>query len=114
MTEEFLKREMLEEALIAIIKTVIDTYYDCQQSTWRTEKNKSLLHKAENWFAAYLKRYANYYTKADINLVAKMAQGSRENALKKGTFFMEAQTLSDWLKHIMDTAKPIPVWDQNV
>ena len=114
LTEEFLKREMMEEALTAVVKTVIDTYYDCQQATWRTPKNKSLLHKAENWFAAYLKRYANYYTQADIKLISGIAKASRENALNKGTFFMEAETLKDWLQHIMDTAKPIPVWEQNV
>lgn len=114
ITEEFLNRKMMEEAMMAIIKTVIDCYYDCQQSTWRLPKNIDLLHKAENWFAAYLKRYAQYYAKADIRKIAAMAKVSRENALNKGTFFMEAQTLKEWLDHIMTDAKPIPKWEQGV
>lgn len=114
LTEEFIKRGQMEHAMNAIVKTVIDTYYDCQKSTWRVPANKELLHKAENWFAAYLKRYANYYTQANIKLIAGMAKSSRENAVKSGTFIMEAETLKDWLQHIMDTAKPIPVWEQNV
>lgn len=114
LTEEFIKRGMMENAITAIVKTVTEAYYDCQQITWRTKENKELLHKAENWFAAYLKRYANYYVKANPKLTAELAQNARKNALKKGTFFMEAETLKDWLQHIMDTAKPIPVWEQNI
>lgn len=114
LTEEFMKRGMAQDAMIAIVKTVIDTYYDCQQVTWRTDRNKEQLRKAENWFAAYFKRYANYYLKADPKMIAGMARSSRENALKKGMFFMEAQTLTQWLEHIVETAKPIPKWDQDV
>ena len=114
LTEEFLKRQMTENAITAIVKTVTEAYYDCQQYTWRKPENKELLHKAENWFAAYLKRYANYYVKANPKITAELAMNARKNALKKGTFFMEAETLKDWLQHIMDTAKPIPVWEQNV
>ena len=110
LTEEFLKRGMAESAITCIVKTVVDTYYDCQQYTWRKPENKVLLHKAENWFAAFLKRYANYYIKADIRLTAGIAKSARENALKKGTFFMEAETLKEWLDHIMDSAKPVKDW----
>lgn len=114
LTETLIERGEMASAMTAIIKTVIDTYYDCQQSTWRVPKNRELLNKAENWFAAYLKRYAEYYMKADVKLVAAMAKASRDNSLKKGTFFMEAETLEQWLTHIVKDAKPIPKWEQNV
>ena len=114
LTEEFLKRGMADSAMVTIIKTVVDCYYDCQQCTWRIPKNKEALHKVENWFAAYLKRYAKYYAEADIKMISSIAKASRDNSLKKGAFFMEAETLSTWLNHIMDTAKPIPVRDQGI
>ena len=114
LTEEFIKRDKPENVIGTVVKTVVDAYYDCQQSTWRTEKNRELLKNAENWFAAYLKRYANYYVKANIVQISALAKASRDNALKKGTFFMEAQTLAQWLDHIMKDAKPIPVGKQNV
>lgn len=114
LTEAYIARGMTENAMHTIIKTVLDTYYDCQQSTWRVPKNKELLHKAENWFAAYLKRYANLYKEADYRIVAGIAKAARDNALRKGTFFMEAQTLEEWLIHIVKDTKPIPKWDQNV
>ena len=114
VTEAFLARGMMENAMVTIIKTVLDCYYDCQQFTWRLPKNKEKLRKAENWFAAYLKRYAEYYMKAEFNTVAALSKASRENAQKKGTFLMESETLTQWLTHIMDDSKPIPKWDQNV
>lgn len=114
LTEEFIKRKEMDHAITAIVKTVVEAYYDCQQYTWQKPENKELLHKAENWFASYLKRYANYYIKANPKLTAELAQNARSNALKKGTFFMEKETLKEWLQHIMDDAKPIPVWEQNV
>lgn len=114
LTEEFIRRGMMEEAMIAVVKTVVDSYYDCQQVTWRLPKNKELLRNAENWFAAYLKRYANYYTQADIKQIAGLAKSSRDNSVSKGAFFMEYETLTEWLKHIMKDAKPIPKELQNV
>lgn len=114
LIEELLKREMNEQAMTIIVKTVVDTYYDCQQSTWRTQDKKQAVRNAENWFAAFLKRYAGYYVKADTKVIAGMVKSCRENVLRKGTFLIEAETLSQWLQHIMDTAKPIPKWEQDI
>lgn len=114
LTEEFLARGMNEQAMTSIIKTVIDTYYDCQKATWRIPDNKKYLRNAENWFAAFLKRYAGYYCKADIKQIAGMAKSCRDNAVSSGTMFMEAETLTQWLQHIMDTVKPIPKWEQDI
>lgn len=114
LTEEFLKRGMNEMAMTTIIKTVVDSYYDCQQHTWRVPEKKEKVRKAENWFAAYLKRYAELYMKADKKVIAGMMRSCRDNTMAKGTFLMESETMHDWLKHIIDTAKPIPKWEQNV
>lgn len=114
LTEELIQRERADDVLATVIKTIMDCYYDCQQSTWRLPKNHDLLVRAENWFAAYLKRYAQYYAKATPMQVAAIAKLSRDNALRKGTFFMEAQTLKEWLNHIMTDRNPVPRDKQNV
>ena len=114
LTQEFLDRGMYEQALSAIVKTVCDCYYDCQQVTWRDPKNLDKLHKAENWFAAYLKKYAGYYAKADSKIISTIAGASRTRTLKKGTFFVEFETMKEWIQHIIETAKPIPAWELNV
>ena len=114
MTEEFLKRKMNEMAMVTIIKTVVDAYYDAQQFEWHKNENKALVQKAENWVASYLKRYAALYCKAESKQIAGMAKSARDNALAKGTFLIESETLNQYLKRIVDTAKPIPRWEQNV
>jgi len=114
LTEEFMKREMNEMVMITVVKTIVDGYYDFQQHTWRTPDKKELVRKAENWFASYLKRYAGLYCKADTKTIAGMMRSSRENTLQKGTFLIEAETMHDFLQRIMDTAKPIPRWEQNI
>lgn len=114
LTEEFIRRNMSEMVTIMVVKTVVDTYYDCQQSTWRLPDKKDMVRKAENWFAAYLKRYAGLYCKVDAKTVAGMMKSCRESALNKGTFLIESETLSQWLQHIMDTAKPPQIWEQNI
>ncbi len=114
LTEGFLERKNYEMVMVTVVKTVIDAYYDAQQFEWRKPENKALVRKAENWVATYLKRYAGLYCKAEAKVIAGMIRSARENALNKGTFLIEAETLNDYLKRIMDTAKPIPEWEQNV
>ena len=114
LTEGFLERQMMEMAMITIVKTVVDAFYDAQQFVWRKPENKEIVRKAENWVASYLKRYAGYYCKADSKTIAGMVKSARENALLKGTFLIEAETLNEYLKRITETAKPIPKWEQDV
>lgn len=114
LTEEFIRRGMAKETLTVVAKTVIDVYYDCQKSTWRTPANREKMKKVENWFAAYLKRYAEFYMKVDLKTIAGLAKSCREHCVNSGAFFMEAETLREFLERIMRDAKPIPKWDQNV
>ena len=114
VTEEFIKRGMAQEVMVTVVKTVIDVYYDCQKSAWRLPKNREKMKKVENWFAAYLKRYAQFYTKADIKMIAGMVKSCREYSLNSGEFYIEAETLKQFLERIMRDAKPIPKWEQNV
>ena len=113
LTEEFIKRQMPEETMLTVVKTVIDCYYDFQQHAWRTLKNKAKKERAERWFCSYLKRYAKYYAAADIKKIAEVASLSRARNVMRKTFLMESETLSDWLEHIMQV-KPIPMDEQGI
>ena len=114
LTEEYIKRQMPEETLLTVAKTVLDCYYDFQQHAWRLPKNKSKTERAERWFCAYLKRYAAFYQKVDVKTIAKLAAIPRGRVLMKGTMLMETETLGDWIKHIINDVRPIPVEEQNV
>ena len=83
ITEDLIRRGMGEKVIGAVVKTVVDCYYDCQNPNWRLPKNKERLHKVQNWFAAYLKRYANYYTQADVRMISSVARICREQAMRE-------------------------------
>lgn len=114
LTEEFIKRERAEDAMLTVIKTVVDSYYDFQKHSWRVQRNKSRMERAERWFCSYLKRYAGYYAKADISTIARLAAIGRERVLREGAMLMESETLKDWLEHIMADVRPIPEDEINV
>lgn len=114
VTEEFFRREMTEKAMITIVKTVMDSFYDFQQEKWKKLENRAAVMRAERWVAAYLKRYAEYYMRMDAKTISTVAKTSRELALLKGDFFVETMTVGQWLKHIVKDVRPIPESEQNV
>lgn len=114
LTDALIERQMPEEVLMTVIKTVTDSYYDFQQHTWRLPKNKSKVERAERWFAAYLKRFAKYYATANVIQIGEIAALSRARNLMKKTMLMESETLKHWLEHIMHDVRPIPHDEQGV
>ena len=114
LTEAFSERGKTEETLLTVVKTVCDSYYDFQQHTWRLPRNKSRTERAERWFCAYLKRYAQLYAKADVKQIAEVASLSRSRVTRTKGMLMESETLKQWLEHIMNDVRPIPRDEQGV
>jgi len=114
LTDEFIKRQKAEETMLTVIKTVCDSYYDFQQHEWRLPKNKSKVERAERWFCAYLKRFAKFYATANVKQISEVAILSRARVLKNQTMLMESETLKQWLEHIMNDVRPIPLEEQGV
>ena len=101
LTEEFIRRNRAELAITIVVKTIVDAYYDSQQFTWRNPENAELLRKADEHIAAYLKRYAGYYSTASPELIRQLMSASRNNVVEKGTFLMEQETLKEWFERIL-------------
>ena len=114
LTDEFIHRDMGEEMMTTVIKTVCDSYYDFQKHSWRLQKNKPRVERAERWFAAYFKRFAQIYAKANIVKVGQLAAIARARNVAQNTMLMESETLKDWLEHIMNDVRPIPRDEQGV
>ena len=114
LTEEFLYRDRTNDALLTVIKTVVDSYYDFQKHQWRLQKNKAKYERAERWFCAYLKRYAGIYAEANVMQIAELAAVARSRALMQKAMLMESETLKDWLEHIMNDVRPIAENELNV
>ena len=114
LTDEFIRRQMPEETLLTVIKTVCDSYYDFQQHNWRLPRNKARMERAERWFCAYLKRFAKFYATANVKQISEVAAISRARCLMQKTMLMESETLKEWLEHIMNDVRPIPMDEQGV
>ena len=114
LTEEYIKRQMPEETVLTVVKTVLDAYYDFQQHEWRTLKNKAKVEKAERWFCAYLKRYGAFYQKAELSQIAKLAAIPRGRVLMTNRMYMEGETLGDFILRMINKVRPIPVEEQDV
>lgn len=114
LTDEYIKRDMQEETMLTVIKSVVDAYYDFQQHEWRLPKNKARKELAERWFCAYLKRFAHIYAKADVKRVSQLSVISRGRVLTNNTMLMESETLIQWLEHIMNDVNPIPPEEQGI
>ncbi len=114
LTDAFISRGMAEETTIAVIKSIVDAYYDFQQHEWWLPKNRARKEKAERWFCAYLKRFALYYMQADVRQIGEIANVARARNVMKKTMIMESETLMEWIEHIMRDVQPIPVEEQGV
>ena len=114
LTDAFIERERPDDLMTTVIKTVMDSYYDFQQHEWRLPQNKAKKERAERWFAAYLKRFAQYYAKANLQTVSQLAAIARGRNLMKHSMLMESETLKEWLEHIMNDVRPIPREEQGV
>ena len=114
LTDEFIRRDKGDDMMVTVIKTVCDAYYDFQQHTWRLPRNKAKVERAERWFCAYLKRFAQIYAESDVQMVGKLAAISRGRVVMKNTMLLESETLKEWLEHIMRDVKPIPREKQGV
>ena len=114
LTDEFIRRQMADETLLNVVKTVCDSYYDFQQHSWRLPKNKAKVERAERWFAAYLKRFAKYYAQANVKQIGEVAAISRARVLMQKTMLMESETIKQWMEHIMNDVRPIPREEQGV
>ena len=105
LVKEYIKRGMMDQAKIAVSKTVIDAFYDMQITEWMKPENREVYEKNERWFCTFLKRYAKLYAESDVRAIAKLAEGSRDYHIKQGCFLMESKVLGEWLKHIMNEVK---------
>lgn len=108
LTEELLRRGLEQGAMVVIVKTIIDAYYDSQKKTFRNPENKKYLTRMERWFAAYYMRYGIVYHQTELPVIAGMMKSCRDLALKDQDFLVEHETLAQWTQHIRKNVDPIP------
>lgn len=88
-----------EDFVTAVCMTVLNSYYDCQKTSYTSPKNQKYLKTAEKAFKVFWDKYKNVFTDCTNKRVAEIARVSRENAYQNG-MLLEQQDLRSWLRHI--------------
>lgn len=114
LTEELLRRNNNEGAMVVVVKTFVDAFYDSQKQSFRLPENEQYMALMERWFAAFYREYEYIYNKASLPVIAGMVKSCRELALKDRDFLIEHMTLEQWLKHIRAAADPVPAEEIDV
>lgn len=97
--EELNKRGYVNEFINAVVKTVVDSYYDFNKSTWLLPENKPARERAERAFKKFYLRFGKEYKEANITRIAEIMYVCRQHAYANG-LRVEQTTISDWLTHI--------------
>lgn len=110
-----LEERGLKEALeLTVVKTMIDGYYDFQQSRWQAQELSKDYRIAERWYCAFMKEYWRVYSAIDPKQIAGMAKIARTYRVEHGALLMESITLRDFLLHMANDVKPIPKEEWNL
>ena len=98
--EELQRRGIENEYLGAVVRTVIDCYYE-----FTTEKATENIKKCEGQFAAWWQQHRASFMAAPAELMGGIMCSVRDNAVKSGACIVERVTLGDWLQSIEDKYK---------
>lgn len=93
------KRGYTEDFETAVLITVLNSYYDFQKNSFRTEKNKAYARRAKDAFLKFWNTYKGVFNDATNARIAEVAKFARDTAYKNG-FLYEHEDLRTWLKQI--------------
>lgn len=101
LCEELLKRECYTEYRQAVVKTVVDSYYDFQKHDCLKPENAELVLKAKKAFKKFYNRFKDEYKETNVNDIAAMMNLLRPNAVSNG-LKVEQQTINEFLTEIVN------------
>lgn len=98
--KELENRGFIAEYMQAVVKTVIDSYYDFQKPDALNPKNKDLIKSAEKEFARFYSIFNETYKETNVNDIAQMMYLCRANAYINN-MRIEQETLSQFLTRVV-------------
>lgn len=97
---ELWNRELIEHYFPAVIKSVVDAYYDFQKPDALKPENKEIIESAEKEFARYYKEFREDYNEANVNDVAQIMMVCRTTAFRNN-MRVEQETINQFLTRIV-------------
>ena len=93
--EELMRRGIEKEYLGAVVRTVIDCYYE-----FTTDKATENILKCEGQFAGWWREHRASFLSAPAEMLGSIMRNVRDTAVRSGACVVERMTLGDWLQYI--------------
>ena len=99
LVTEFMRRGMIDKAMFYSVMMIFDAYYAMNKDEWLNQENQEYRVNTELRFAAYYKRYKDYWNSMPIYDKMMISNQIRSRSVMEG-MRMEAVTIEAWLRHI--------------
>lgn len=101
LVDEFLKRGRQDKVSFYVSLMVYDAYYIMNKPEWINQENKEYRDSTELCFAEYFSRRKQIWDKVTSQEKMQISMSVRNMKVMEG-MMMEAITIDDWLKHILE------------
>ena len=99
LIDEFLRRGMMDKAMVYNVMMVFDAYYTMNKPEWINQENKQYRKSTELRFAEYFRKHEDLWKAMPVPDKMQISNQVRGRSINEG-MQMEAVTVDGWLKHI--------------
>ena len=99
LVDEFVKREMFDEANLHVGLMIFDTYYTFNKEEWVNQDNIEYRDKTEKRFSEYYKKRKEMWINLSNEDKMRLSNTIRQRSIREG-MMMENITLDDWINKI--------------
>ena len=99
LVDEFLRREMNDEAMFYSTSMIFDAYFTMNKDEWINQENKEYRAATEKRFKKYFMKFKHLFDAIPMEIKAQIIMGIKNRMFSEG-LLMETTTFDDWIKHI--------------
>lgn len=101
LINEFLKRQMFEEAQFYTTAMIYDAYFTMNKDEWINQENKEYRDNTERRFKQYYLEFKKFHEAIPKEVKAQIIAGIKNRMFTEG-LLMESITFDSWIKHILE------------
>lgn len=101
LVEDFLDRQMYNDAKYHVATLIYNTYYMLNNPDWLDPMNAKYRYETEKCFKDYYEKYKDLFNRIDEADKAALISGIKQRVLKEGTL-LEKFTFDAWIDHIKE------------
>lgn len=101
LIDEFIKRARQDKVNLFVAMMIYDTYYTFNKPEWINQENKEYRHLTEIRFKKYFLKFRDVWENIPYQDKMMISNSIRQRTIQEG-MMMEAITLEQWLKYIVE------------